>query len=62
MEAYGVARAASSAIVSQKFVIAKGVQDFADAQKGDEFRDYAAFVSAAWLHHFVSSYWNLLRS
>jgi len=60
MEAYGLARAAGSAIMSQKFLVVKGVQDFADEAKNDEFREYAAFVSAHWLHRFVLRYWKEL--
>jgi len=59
MESYGVARAAHSAGSSPTpFIIVKGVQDFADATKGDQFREYAAFVSARFLRTFIETYWD----
>ncbi len=39
MEAYGMARATISAISPPLSLVIKGVQDFADDTKGDEFRD-----------------------
>jgi nucleoside phosphorylase len=62
MEAYGFARAAASAIVPPRFIVVKGVQDFADAEKADTYREYAAFVSARWLHRFVTQYWDDIAS
>jgi nucleoside phosphorylase len=54
MEAFGVAKAAmDSPSGPVNFLIVKGVQDFADADKSDEYRDYCAFVSAGFLRLFL---------
>ncbi len=54
MEAYGIARAVAAAVGERtKFLIVKGVQDFADQFKSDKFREYAAFVSAEFLRSFL---------
>lgn len=45
MEAAAVAQAAGQ----RPFLIAKGVVDFADPRKGDNFHDFAARASAEWL-------------
>jgi nucleoside phosphorylase len=60
MESYGLARAVTSAIISPHFMIVKGVQDFADPEKNDNFREYAALVSAVWLYEFIQRSWNAL--
>lgn len=47
MEAYAVAAAAlGSAKPRPRFLIIKGVSDFADEDKGDDFQEFAASVSA----------------
>jgi nucleoside phosphorylase len=47
MEAYGVAIAAAESLLPvPEFLILKGVSDFADEDKGDSQREYAAFMSA----------------
>jgi nucleoside phosphorylase len=62
MEAYGAARAATSSIIAAKPLIIKGVQDFADEKKSDEFREYSAYVSAKCLHEFLLRYWPQIDS
>lgn len=50
MEAYAVAASAlGSARPRPKFLIVKGVSDFADEHKGDDFQEFAASVSANFL-------------
>jgi uncharacterized MAPEG superfamily protein len=52
MEAYGVFVAADEAPAPRPAVIAlKGIADFADSSKQDDFQRYCAFVSAAILRH-----------
>ncbi|MFZ1220509.1 MAG: hypothetical protein WAO00_14540 [Chthoniobacterales bacterium] len=54
METYGVFYAARNATIQTPSAISiKSVSDFADAQKGDEFRAYAAFTSARYMYEFV---------
>lgn len=63
MEAYGFARAAVDAgSEPTRFLIVKGVQDFADRRKNDDVRDYAAFVSAEFVRRFLDRYWRDLCS
>ncbi len=57
MEAYGVARGSLAAISPPRPLIVKGVQDFADDQKSDDYREYAAYVSARFLLAFIERYW-----
>ena len=50
MEAFGLASAATELPRPQPdFLILKGVSDFADEEKGDSHREYAAFMSAQFL-------------
>lgn len=50
MEAYGVASAATELPLPQPdFIMLKGVSDFADEEKGDAYREYAAYMSAQFL-------------
>lgn len=54
MEAYSVARSAAEAPRGPiPCVIVKGIQDYADARKSDEYRDYASYVSAKVLKVFL---------
>lgn len=61
MESYGFARAASSSLSPTPFIVVKGVQDFANESKADDFREYAAFVSANYLYRFLNTYWGDIR-
>ena len=46
MEAYGVASAATELPEPQPdFLMLKGVSDFADEEKNDAYREYAAYMS-----------------
>lgn len=55
MEAYGVASAAvEMPLPLPEFLVLKGVSDFADEEKGDSLRQYAAFVSARFLAHLCT--------
>lgn len=50
MEAYGIAIAATELpLPPREFLIVKGVSDFADEDKGDSQRRYAAYLSAQFL-------------
>lgn len=62
MEAYGVARAVASSIWHARSLVVKGVQDFADTEKNDDFREYSAFVSARFLRALLERYWIELRA
>jgi nucleoside phosphorylase len=62
MEAYGLARAACSASPRLPFVIVKGVQDFADSAKNDEYREYAAFVSAHFFTLWLERHWSAIAT
>ena len=54
MEAYAVARSASEASGGPiPCMVVKAVQDFADSYKSDDYREYAAFVSAKFLFRFL---------
>lgn len=57
MEAYGVAMASHELPEPQpEFLIVKGVSDFADEDKGEAHRDYAAFMSARYLALLCTDY------
>lgn len=61
MEAFGVAKAAESAFPSKvKWLIIKGVQDYADEQKSDAYREYSAFISAKFLKMFLDEHLSTL--
>jgi nucleoside phosphorylase len=47
MESYGVAVAAASALSRPRFLAIRGVSDFADQQKDDDYRQYASAAAAA---------------
>ncbi|MEE9926429.1 MAG: hypothetical protein PBV01_24260 [Brucella anthropi] len=52
MEAYGIASAATELPQPQPdFLMLKGVSDFADEEKSDAYREYAAYMSAQFLAH-----------
>ena len=56
MESYGVALAASMCSTPARTVhavIVKGVVDYADGAKNDEWHDYAAYASAAFARHIL---------
>jgi len=55
MESYGVAAAAASAPSRPRFLAIRGVCDFADEQKSDDFHEYAAAVAAAYAIGFLRS-------
>jgi nucleoside phosphorylase len=61
MESYGMARAAAASARPPLALAVKAVQDFADEVKNDDYREYAAFVSAQFLYRFLSEYWAQLR-
>jgi nucleoside phosphorylase/CheY-like chemotaxis protein len=55
MEAFGLASAATELPRPQPdFLILKGVSDFADEEKGDSHREYAAFMSAQFLAYLCT--------
>jgi nucleoside phosphorylase len=55
MESYGAARAAESARITRTpWVIVKGVQDFADSEKSDVYREYASYASSAVLRELLA--------
>jgi nucleoside phosphorylase len=56
MEAYGVASASIANRPPLPFLVIKGVQDFADGFKSDEYRSYCAHVSAVFLRAFLARY------
>ena len=56
MEAYGVACAAkmcSTAFANTHWLVVKGVVDFADANKNDDWHGYAGFTSAKFVHQLL---------
>jgi nucleoside phosphorylase len=56
MEAYGLYAAAAEAPMPAPYAVAiKGVSDFGDESKGDEFREYASYVSASVFSYFVAN-------
>lgn len=57
MEGYAVLASAEEAPLPQpKAFVIKSVCDFADTEKNDEYREYAAYTSAAVLKVFVERY------
>lgn len=57
MEAYGVARATVEVSTKNaKFLIIKGVADFADENKGDNIREFCAYASASFVKKFISKF------
>lgn len=58
MEGFGVARAVTSALQPRvPFLVAKGVQDYADDFKDDRYREFAAYASAQFVREFLERYW-----
>ena len=58
MESYGVALAASMCSTPGRTVhavIVKGVVDYADGSKNDDWHDYAAYASAAFARHVLEA-------
>jgi nucleoside phosphorylase len=56
MESYGVALAASMCSTPARTVhavVVKGVVDYADGAKNDDWHDYAAYASAAYARHIL---------
>lgn len=52
MEAYGLASSATELPFPQPdFLVMKGVSDFADEEKGDNYQEYSAYMSARFLAH-----------
>ena len=63
MEVYGVYAAASEAPAPTPHAFAiKGVSDFGDETKADDFREFAAYVSAKTFSAFVESHYRDLRN
>lgn len=57
MEMYGVFYAAENTCKPSPVAIAiKGVTDYADPKKGDEFQEYCAYISAQYIYHFALEY------
>jgi nucleoside phosphorylase len=57
MEAYGVARATVEVSNrNAKFLIVKGVTDFADVNKSDDIREFCAYASASFVKKFISKF------
>ena len=58
MESYGVALAASMCSTPGRTVhavIVKGVVDYANGSKNDDWHDYAAYASAAFARHVLEA-------
>lgn len=62
MEAFGLMKAATSAIRPPIAIVIKAVQDFADSEKHDAWREYSAFVSARFLAALLAAHWDDLAS
>lgn len=61
MEAYGVHLACREAAdPDPMFLCMKGICDFADSSKDDDWQDYAAFTSAQLFHRFLTEEWDNL--
>jgi nucleoside phosphorylase len=61
MEAYGVHRACRDTIQpAPLFLCLKSICDFGGIDKNDNWQDYAAFVSARFLHEFLTTDWEEL--
>lgn len=59
MEAYAVAEIACIALEKEiPWLVVKSAQDFADKNKDDTYREYAAYVSAAFLKKFLEEYFS----
>jgi nucleoside phosphorylase/CheY-like chemotaxis protein len=57
MEAYSIFAAAAESVLPQpKAFVLKSVVDFADPEKSDNYRDYAAFTGAKALEEFAKRY------
>lgn len=55
MESFGVALAAANALERPRFLAIRGISDFADSQKNDDWHTYAADVSASFAIGFLRS-------
>jgi nucleoside phosphorylase len=63
MECYGLYAAARAALAPRPhFFTLKGVSDFADSAKDDQFRDYAAYISATAIDYFLETFGHDVRS
>jgi nucleoside phosphorylase len=61
MEAYAVHRACSDALDPPRpFLCLKGICDFANEGKNDDWQDYAAFTAAQFCHRFIVEEWDNL--
>lgn len=60
MEAYAIAKAAYLADEEKEYpwIVVKGIQDYADVEKDDTYRKYAALISAEFLRCFFDEYFN----
>ena len=56
MESYAVAYVSCSILQSRLWLVVKGVQDFANSEKNDSYREYAAFVSAMFVKKFQEKF------
>lgn len=56
METYGVYYACRESFKPRpEFVAIKSVSDYADSEKGDDYQEYCAFLSANILHHLIKN-------
>ena len=55
METWGIAKATHSTPAVLGFLGIRGISDFADAKKGDDFQAYAAESAAAWTVSYLES-------
>ena len=59
MEAFAVAQSAYETLGTETpWLVAKGVQDYANNDKNDESREYAAFVSAKFIIEFIKRFFS----
>lgn len=59
MESFAIAEAAyETSIKEVPWLVVKGVQDFANPFKNDNYREYAAHISAVFLKEFLYEYFN----
>ena len=56
MESFAVAQSAYETLGGTPWLVVKGIQDYANADKNDESREYAAFVSAKFIIEFLKRY------
>lgn len=62
MESYAIAEVANAAITREiPWLVVKGVQDFATPLKNDQYREYAASISAMFVKKFLEKYYMTKR-